>query len=151
MPNTQVATPGYTERVLPSIFSLLPVLIVYPTFYAMLLLISPLAGMVLGLSITAAVLASVWFAAPVIQVTAETVSVGDVVLPRNVISAVKVIPVEDGFNDRGPGLSPAAFTKFQISVKTMVRIEIDDPTDETPYWLIATRNPEKIKQILESK
>jgi len=150
VPNAQVATPSYTERVLPSAVSLLPVLIIFPTMYLTLLLINQVAGILLGLTVTVAVLASIWFAAPLIQMDSKSISVGDVVLPKSVITHVRIIYPREGFQERGPKLSPAAFTKFQISVKTMIRIEIDDPTDSTPYWLIATRNPETIKALLES-
>lgn len=117
----------------------------------MLLFISPLAGTVLGLTVTIAVLVSIWFAAPVIEVSTESFSVGDVVLPRNSISRATVIPASAGFEERGRNLSPAAFTRFQISVKTMIRLDIDDPSDATPYWLISTRNPEVIKNLLSTE
>lgn len=138
----------YRERVLPSAASLIPVLLIFPTLYLMLLLINTQAGILLGLSVTVAVLASIWFAAPVIEISGETFSVGDAELPIDVISKVTVVEPKEGFAERGVKLSPAAFTRFQLSVKQMVRLEILDEADPTPYWLIATRKPAEIASIL---
>ena len=143
-----VAGIRYRERVLPSAASMIPLLLIFPTMYLMLLLISTQAGVLLGLSVTVAALVSIWFAAPVIEISDLTFSVGDAELPIDVISKVTVIEPKDGFAERGPKLNPAAFTRFQVSVKQMVKLEISDEADPTPYWLIATRKPEDIARIL---
>ena len=153
-PNRKGSTPAgaaglsYRERVLPSAASMIPVLLIFPTMYLMLLLISTQAGILLGLSVTVAVLVSIWFAAPVIEISDQTFSVGDAELPIDVISKVTVIEPKDGFAERGVKLSPAAFTRFQVSVKQMVKLEISDEADPTPYWLIATRKPAEIAHII---
>ncbi|MEN9992894.1 MAG: hypothetical protein RLY83_464 [Actinomycetota bacterium] len=155
-PNHRGSTPAgsaglhYRERVLPSAASLIPVLLIFPTMYLMLLLISTQAGILLGFSVTVAVLASIWFAAPVIEISDRTFSVGDAELPIDVISQVTVIEQKDAFAERGVKLSPAAFTRFQVSVKQMVKLEISDEADPTPYWLIATRKPAEIARVLAS-
>jgi hypothetical protein len=45
-------------------------------------------------------------------------------------------------------LDTRAFTRFQIGVKSLVKIELVDPQDPTPYWLIATRNPEVLAGLI---
>jgi hypothetical protein len=150
--NPVSATPekakSYRERVLPSLISLLPALLIWPTCYLTFLLINPLAGAVIGGFVTAAVLVSMWFAAPLIEVDQTGFSVGESNLPLDVISKVEVIVESEAFAERGVKLSPAAYTRFQLSVKELVKLYIADPQDSTPYWLIATRKPELIAELI---
>jgi hypothetical protein len=34
-------------------------------------------------------------------------------------------------------------------VKTAIKIPITDAEDPTPYWLISTRNPDKLAELLK--
>lgn len=147
MKNTDDLT--YRERVLPSITSLLPLLLVTPTAYLTLLPFSAETGLVVGLSVTFAILASIWFASPVIELDSTGFAVGDALLPLGVISEAVAIPADQRFEERGVKLSPAAYVRFQISVKTHVKIFIADEADPTPYWLVATRDPGRAVEVLK--
>jgi uncharacterized protein (DUF58 family) len=138
----------YRERVLPSITSLLPVILVIPTAYLTLLPFSAQAGLVVGVSVTAAILVSIWFASPVIELDSTGFAVGDSLLPLNVISKAEAISPQQSFEERGVKLSPGAYVRFQISVKTHVKVFIDDRNDPTPYWLVATRNPKRVVELI---
>lgn len=146
MKNTDDLT--YRERVLPSIASLIPVLFVLPTAYLTLLPFSAQAGLVVGASITLAILASIWFAAPVVELGTDGFAVGDALLPLKFIGGAQAVPAEKSFEERGVNLSPGAYVRFQMSVKTHVKIFIDDNNDPTPYWLIATRDPNRVVEVL---
>jgi hypothetical protein len=145
--NPENAT-SYRERVLPPALSLWPVLLVIPTAYLTLLPFNEFAGVVLGPLFCLGILASIWFAAPVIEIDAGSLWVGDASLPRSVISNVAVIPAKEIFAERGPRLSPAAYVRFQMGVKGLVKVTLNDPEDQTPYWLIATKKPNEIAEIL---
>ncbi len=146
MKNTDDLT--YRERVLPSISSLLPVLLVVPTAYLTLLPFSAQTGLVVGISITIAIMASIWFASPVVEVDDSGFAVGDSLLPLSVITDAVAVSAKQSFEERGVKLSPGAYVRFQISVKTHVKIFIADKNDPTPYWLIATRDPERVVEVL---
>jgi Protein of unknown function (DUF3093) len=140
----------YRERVLPSITSLLPVLLVIPTAYLTLLPFSVQAGLVVGVSVTVAILASIWFASPVLELDSSGFAVGDSLLPLTEISSAEAISPKRSFEERGVKLSPGAYVRFQISVKTHVKVFIDDKNDPTPYWLIATRDAERVVEVLDT-
>jgi hypothetical protein len=140
----------YRERVLPSITSLLPVLLVIPTAYLTLLPFSVQAGLVVGVSVTVAILASIWFASPVLELDSSGFAVGDSLLPVTVISSAEAISPKQSFEERGVKLCPGAYVRFQISVKTHIKVFIDDKNDPTPYWLIATRDPGRVVEMLET-
>lgn len=153
MTNQSNVTPRYRERVLPSAASLWPVLLIIPTCYLTLLpfadKIGDWGGAGLGLLFTVAVLVSIWFAAPVIEIDSNGFSVGDAQLPLDVITGYEVVPKERAFVERGQNLDPRAYFRFQLSVNTLIKLELTDPRDPTPYWLIATRHPEQIAAALQ--
>ena len=47
-------------------------------------------------------------------------------------------------NALGPQLDPAAFIVTHGWVPEHVMLVLDDPEDPTPYWLIGSKNPEKL-------
>lgn len=49
---------------------------------------------------------------------------------------------------RGPHADPASFLAIRFWVTKGIKLEIDDPRDSTPYWLISTRHPEKMASAL---
>lgn len=140
----------YRERVVPSITSLLPVLLVIPTAYLTLLPFSVQAGLVVGVSVTIAILVSIWFASPLVEIDSSGFAVGDSLLPLSVISGAEAISNKQSFEERGVKLNPAAYVRFQISVKTHVKVFIDDKNDSTPYWLVATRDPDRVVETLDN-
>jgi HAMP domain-containing protein len=43
-----------------------------------------------------------------------------------------------------------AFLLLRPYLKRAVRVEINDPADPTPYWLISTRHPKRLARALSS-
>jgi Protein of unknown function (DUF3093) len=83
-----------------------------------------------------------------IVVTSSLLKVANASIGREHISNVVVIPKGEGFAARGRELDPRAWIHFQGSVPTLVRVELNDPADPTPYWLFSTRKPDEIKRVL---
>jgi hypothetical protein len=46
---------------------------------------------------------------------------------------------------------PASFLIFRFWRSTGVKVEINDPRDQTPYWLITSKNNLELAEILNSK
>lgn len=138
----------YRERVLPSIatFALAPLLWVF--IYAVLLPLDEVLGLAMatisGISLATLLLLK----APVIEVTDTQLRVGRAIIERKLLGAVEEISSEDSFAERGHKLSALAYTSFQGSVRTMLKICINDQSDPTPYWLFCTRNPAELKKAL---
>lgn len=42
------------------------------------------------------------------------------------------------------GADPLAFTAVRPFVGTGLHLEVDDPADDTPYWLVSSRRPEEL-------
>ena len=87
---------------------------------------------------------------PVIRVTADTVQVGRAQIERKWIGQVEAYRGEDATQQRGPALNATAYMCIRGWISPVVKMEITDPADRTPYWLTSTRHPEKLAAALES-
>jgi hypothetical protein len=105
---------------------------------------------VVGLIAVSTIWGLLVFRAPRIQVTKNDLRVGKVTIPRSLIGTPQAIGKSEIFAERGPNLDPAAHKVFQGSVKTAVKIPVTDPEDPTPYWLVSTRNPTKLVEVLSN-
>lgn len=76
--------------------------------------------------------------------------VGDAHLPVRYVGEVEVVGKRDKRIALGPGLDPAAYVVHRGWVGPMVRVELLDEQDPTPYWLFSTRKPERVAELLTS-
>jgi hypothetical protein len=50
----------------------------------------------------------------------------------------------------GPEADVRAFLLLRPYLKRAVKVEITDPADPTPYWLVSSRRPDRLAQALEA-
>ena len=86
--------------------------------------------------------------APRIHLTKSTLTVGRATIERSFLSKASSIESDHAFRERGANLDSRAFTMFRPGIKTLVKVQINDDKDPTPYWLFSTRNPEVLCQFL---
>ena len=69
-------------------------------------------------------------------------------LPVDVVS--RVVPLDPPSLRRlaGPQRHPWAFVSRKGFVPTALLLELDDPADDTPYWVVSTRRPEELADAL---
>ena len=138
----------YRERVLPHLGTFLLPLLLAIMFFAMFLPINELLALSVG-AIAAAVLGAVLIAkAPVIFYNGETLRVGRASIRREHLGKVEALDPEESFAAKGHLLDARAYTCFQSSLRTLVRVEITDPEDPTPYWLFTTRHAKELVSLL---
>jgi hypothetical protein len=76
-----------------------------------------------------------------IEVDADELRVDDARLPLRFVADAHVVEPEERRELLGPGSHPLAFVILRPWVRRAVRIDLDDPADPTPYWLISSRRP----------
>lgn len=64
-------------------------------------------------------------------------------VPLRHVGAVTPLDAEQTRRVRGPEADANAFLVLRPWVATAVRVEITDPDDPTPYWLVSTREPQR--------
>ncbi|BAS08574.1 hypothetical protein AHiyo4_19960 [Arthrobacter sp. Hiyo4] len=85
---------------------------------------------------------------PTILVTSETVTVGRATIERRFVGGVEGFRGKDATAQRGTKLNGLAYLCIRGWIDPVVRIEITDPSDRTPYWLTSSRRPEELAAAL---
>jgi hypothetical protein len=88
---------------------------------------------------------------PTILVTPDTLTVGRATIERRYIGDVEAFRGKDATAQRGTKLNGLAYLCIRGWIDPVVRIDITDPTDRTPYWLTSTRRPEELTAALARK
>jgi hypothetical protein len=86
-----------------------------------------------------------------IAVTAEELLVDDARLPLRFVAAVQPLDAQARRELLGTGSHPLAFVVQRPWVRGAVRVDLDDPDDPTPYWLISTRRPAQLAAALTAR
>lgn len=139
----------YRERVSPKWTSFIPLVLILPTFWLTFVPINVLLGVSIGLFLTVLVAWMMLANAPVITVTNAEISVGKATMPINFVGNVIEIGENEAFAEKGPKLDARAYLALQASRTGLVKIELSDPADPTPYWLVSTGEPEKFLDALK--
>ena len=142
---------SYEERVLPSLGFFVAGLFLP----AALFLVSLPFGLELALAVAVGSYMVFFIAsylmAPKISVANHVLQVNNALITKDLLGLASIVEGKDQFLERGQRLNTLAYTKFQIGVKGLVKIELKDEKDPTPYWLIATRHPEVLASHLNAK
>ena len=141
----------YWERVRPNLGTFIAVGTLLP---AVVLVSEPFdyrIGIAAGLILVISSWGALFFLAPVIQVGSSNLTISRAKIPRNLLGKIEEISKDQIFSERGPNLNPAAFKVFQGTVKTAVKIAVNDPNDPTPYWIISTRKPAQLASALRTR
>jgi hypothetical protein len=94
----------------------------------------------LGLFAAAGLILLLQLRAPSIRITADSLQVGRISLPINVLGECQAFAGTAAFEQRGPKLDPRAARLIVGDIDGVIKIMIDDPVDPTPYLLLSTRN-----------
>jgi hypothetical protein len=149
---TKLSSPAlFKERTLPSLGFYAATSFIPVAMFLIALPFSEEIGFVVSAISILAIFAFSWLLSPRITLTNEFLSVGKVQIETKFVGKAKEIHGPEVFIERGQLLDTRAFTRFQIGVKQLVKIEIADKQDPTPYWLIASRNPEVLAGLINKR
>lgn len=111
--------------------------------------INPRLGLVVGL-------VTLLVAVVVVVATTARVRVADGVLragraqvPVALLAAPRALSPQELALELGPALDARSYACLRSWVRTAVRVELRDPTDPTPYWIVSTRRPAELVAALE--
>jgi hypothetical protein len=138
----------FRERVLPSAANLILPLLLFPSVLAVMLPLAPNFALVAALVATTGFCLFVYFSSPILLCNGETFSARNAEIPMKFLGKAEVIERETQFEELGRKLDARAWLCIQASVKKLVKIEILDPNDPTPYWLVTTRRPEELVALI---
>ena len=71
-------------------------------------------------------------------------------VPVEVLGGVQALDVEQTRRLRGPTADLRAHVAARPWLRRAVQVRIEDPDDDTPYWLVTTRRPTELAAVLEA-
>ncbi|MFJ6169789.1 DUF3093 domain-containing protein [Curtobacterium sp. NPDC092190] len=140
----------YRERLWAPPALYLATALVIPASLLVFLPISVLAGVLVATGMYLGVVVLLWALAPTIEVTDTEFRAGRAHLPRTLVGEATAHTGAEATTQRGPALDARAWTLFRGYVRGVVRVEVTDPADPTPYWLVSARNPQAVVDALRS-
>jgi hypothetical protein len=104
----------------------------------------------IGYAVTVPLLlgAMLWLGRTRVRVAGGELRAGEAALPLRFVGRVDVVQRPDKQQALGPDLDPAAFLLHRGWVGPVVRIEITDPDDPVPYWIVSVRDPDGLVAAL---
>jgi len=138
----------YRERLWPAWWVFLATALVIPASLLVFLPISPIAGVVCAIGLYAAIVIVLLATTPVIEVDERMLRVGRARIERSFLGAVTAHEGPEAFAERGVRLDARAYLVLRGWISGLVRVQLDDPTDPTPYWLVSTRHPTQLAAAL---
>ena len=143
-------TPLYRERLWPGPGTFLAITLIIPAALLVFLPISVAAGIGIAAGLYAIALGFLLLSAPLVEVTADELRAGPARLPRTAVGAAQAFEGEEARAERGTRLDARAWLLLRGWAPGVVRVELDDPEDPTPYWLISTRRPTALAAALSA-
>lgn len=140
---------NYRERVLPGWSAFLPLLLIFPTFWLAFAPINLFAGIASGSIITLVAVLFMFFNASVIRIGNGEIAVGKARIPVGLVGAIEIAPKGPRLAARIPNLDANAYLALQNSVKGLLKMDITDKNDPTPYWVFSSRSPDKVIRAVE--
>ena len=134
----------YRERLWPAPWIFLATALVIPASLLVFLPISTVAGWIVAITLYGAIVATLLLTTPKIEVADGELRAGRARLPLSVVAAVRAARGEDAVHERGVGLHADAWLLIRGWVPDVVRVELGDPSDPTPYWIISSRRAEEL-------
>ena len=83
-----------------------------------------------------------------VRVDGDALRVGSAAVARKFVGRVEVVDRRDKQAALGPELDPAAYVLLRGWVGPLVRVEVTDPDDPTPYWVFSVREPDRLLSAL---
>lgn len=146
-PDTQAL---FKEWQLPNVTSFLPNLLFAPAVWLVFAPLNQTVGTIGGLTLTALSIGLRLAVAKRIIVTRDALQIGSADIPRSVLGAAESISAENQFAERGPLLDSRSFLALKGGLPGLVKVQVIDENDETPYLLISTRRAEELISSLKN-
>lgn len=140
----------YRERIWPSPWVFVATALVIPASLLVFLPINQLAGAIVAVVLYAAIVIVLLATSPLIEVVAGELIAGRARVPVDLISAVSAFTGDEATLQRGRLLDARAWLLIRGWVSPVVKIELSDESDPTPYWIISTRSPDALVVAIAS-
>ena len=85
-----------------------------------------------------------------VEVSADGFRAGRALLPWSAVGAARALGGEEARRAAGVDADARAYLRLRGYCGGAVRVEVDDPADPTPYWLVSTRRPHAVAAAVQA-
>lgn len=140
---------NYRERLWPAAWVFVATALVIPASLLVFLPISTTAGVVCAIVLYGAIVAILLVTTPTVEVDDALFTAGRARLPRSAIASASSFTGAEAIAQRGTALDARAWLLLRGWIPGVVKVQLDDPSDPTPYWLVSTRRPAELAAALK--
>lgn len=140
----------YRERLWASPLVFISTALVIPAGLVVFLPINPTAGVIVAVLLYLAVVIALVIGSPVLQVTDTELIAGRATIPLAFVGDLTPYRGDAATLARGRQLDARAWLLIRGWVSPVAKIDVLDPEDPTPYWLVSTRKPEALIKAISS-
>lgn len=139
---------AFSEWQYPRVASFLPLILLIPAVWLVGAPFNTNVGALVGLLIAAIATLMKLSNSKHIKVYEDSLQLGPAIIPRQFLGEISVISKSEQFYERGARLDARAFVFIKYGLPEMLKIQLTDPDDPTPYLLISTRNAAGLRAAL---
>jgi hypothetical protein len=139
---------NYRERLWPAAWVFVATALVIPASLLVFLPISTTAGIVCAIVLYGAIVVILLVTTPIVEVDDALFTAGRARLPLSAIASATSFTGAEATEQRGTALDGRAWLLLRGWIPGLVRVQLDDPSDPTPYWLVSTRHPAELASAL---
>jgi hypothetical protein len=131
----------YRERLLPGPMIFVITALVIPASLLVFLPINMTVGVICAAVLYTTCVVLLVIGSPRIEVTDAMLVAGRARLPLPNIGDARGFTGTEATQQRGPKLDARAWLVIRGWISPVVKIDVNDASDPTPYWLVSTRHP----------
>jgi hypothetical protein len=109
---------------------------------------TPVAWLVTAVSLTLLVFSLWGFGNARIVIADGELRAGRAHIAVEHLGAIAALDAEETRRTAGREADARAYLLLRPYLKRAVRVQVDDPRDPTPYWLVSTRHPDELARVL---
>ena len=136
--------PDYREKLWPSPWLFIVTALVIPASLLVFMPISTLAGILTGVGLYLGCVLLLILGSPSVQVADGVLTAGRARIDTSLLGEAVAFEGAEATAERGPKLDARAWLLIRGWIAPVVRIPLVDPTDPSPYWLVSSRQPQKM-------
>lgn len=140
----EASTHNYRERLIPGPGLFLALLMLVPGITLVMTPINPQLALPLGVGIYVLIAASFLLLSPSLYVHNGRLIAGRAEIAVEHLGEIELLGADGLRRAIGPGVDARSFLLLRGWIHRGVRVEIVDPADPVPQWILTTRHPEKL-------
>ncbi|MFE1645102.1 DUF3093 domain-containing protein [Microbacterium sp. P01] len=144
------SAPVYRERLGPSLWAMVAAALSAPMAALVFVQLNPTLALAVGAVVGAAIIALMIAGSPVVEIRNGWLYAGRAHIEVRHLGGTEVFRGDEARAARGVGLHPRSWHVIRGGIDGIAVIEVTDPDDPCPSWVISSRTPDRLAAAVRS-